>query len=91
MGSMEHRLGLVISRGRAYYGHNFGLMLPMPILKVMARFWNHCACMVLGHDDVLWHLKQADSGYPYDPACSCCGAPLYGCAENHEKERYGSQ
>jgi hypothetical protein len=78
------RLGLVIYRGRAVYGNGYGLMLPMPILNLVVQVWNCVACRVLGHDDVLWHLKQADASYTRRPTCVACLAPLTGCVGRHD-------
>ena len=80
------RMGLVISEGRAMYGWGHGLILPDPVLRLIARIWNHVACRVLGHDDVIWHLKEAEPSFPDPVECSHCRAPLNGCVGNHKQE-----
>ena len=81
-------MGIVIMNGRAVYGHNHGLMLPEWLLRLAVRLWNHAACRVLGHDDVLWHLAEHDPSFPYAPECTHCLAPLRGCTGTGMHQRH---
>ena len=81
------KLGLVIMHGRAVYGHNRGLMLPAWLLRRIAQLWNHAACRVLGHDDILWHITQHDPSFARTN-CTHCLAPLHGCTGTALNERH---
>ena len=82
-------LRLHIGRGRlrafgargwyAYWGVTHGLPLPHWLSALLVRAWNHIACRVWGHDDVLWHLSRVE-GYEHIPVeCTNCCQPLKRC------------
>lgn len=60
-----------------YYGFGHG-WLPRWASHTFVRLFNHFACRIWGHDDILWHLREAlqsDEG----TECADCLKPLSGC------------
>ena len=76
IGKRRHKRGW-----RAYYGlnHGFGYRwLPLFASRTFVRLFNHIACRIWGHDDILWHIKDglsSDAGIK----CTDCCKPLNGC------------
>lgn len=71
-------LGLVRSSCFLSYGHGhgFGLWLPLPIKHLIVRAWNHVACRIVAHDDVLWHIKEIPTS---ERDCVNCCQHLTAC------------
>jgi hypothetical protein len=54
-----------------------GWHIPDPFAHWLVAAWNHVACRLFGHEDVMFHMY--DSGEWSDRDCVYCCKPLSAC------------